>query len=96
MGKIKSLTAAFFAAVLLITVLYLGVRAYYANRQSYSWNEMDWDGDGSTSLSEFLRSSDIGKRKVVQNGVECVEYYAFKDGLAVKTVCPKPASPQAK
>jgi len=96
MGKIKSLTGALVVAVLLITVLYLGVRGYHAYRQGYSWKEMDWDLDGSTSLSEFLRSSDIGKRKVMQNGVECVEYYAFKDGLAVKTVCPTPAAGQAK
>lgn len=55
----------------------------------YSWQEMDWNQDGNTSLSEFFAASDIGKREVAADGKKCIEYYAYKDGLAVKMVCQK-------
>ena len=40
---------------------------------------------GSTSISDFLAASDIGKRKIEKNGKKCLEYYSYKDGLTVKT-----------
>lgn len=76
-------------AVCLLVAAYFVLRGISSFRQGYSWEEMDWDQDGSTSISEFFAASDIGKREVVQNGKKCIEYYAYKDGLAVKTVCQK-------
>ncbi|WP_342349722.1 hypothetical protein [uncultured Nitrospira sp.] len=59
-------------AVWVMLVSLLVVRGSWM--QEYSWDEMDWDKDGSTSISEFLKSSDIGKRPYTENAVDCIEY----------------------
>ena len=51
--------------------------------------DMDWDADGFTSPSDLLRASDIGRHEVTQDGLTCLEYFALKDGLPVKVVCPR-------
>ncbi len=56
--------------------------------QGYSWNEMDCDTDGSTSISEFLKRSDIGRRPYTENTVDCIEYFSMKSALPFKIVCP--------
>jgi hypothetical protein len=52
---------------------------------------MDWNQDGTTSIAEVIYGSDIGKREVIRNQKTCVEYYAYKDGLPIKTACPQQA-----
>ena len=70
-------------------VSYLGGRALASWRHGYSWQEMDWHQQGSTSISDFLAASDIGKRTLTgRDRKPCTEYYAYKDGLPVKVVCP--------
>lgn len=54
----------------------------------YSWKEMDWNQDGKTTLAEVVDARDIGRRDVVIGGKTCIEYFAFKDGLAVRIDCP--------
>jgi hypothetical protein len=77
-------------ALCLLPVAYLSCLAIASVRQGYSWQEMDWDQKGYTSISDFLAASDTGKRDIVtKDGRRCTEYYAYKDGLPVKTVCPK-------
>lgn len=76
-------------AVLAIPTFFLGVRVFSAWRSGYSWTEMDWDGSGDTSLSDFLRAAEIGKRPVNVNGATCTEYFSYRDGLVVKTDCPR-------
>jgi hypothetical protein len=49
---------------------------------------MDWQQRGITLISDFFAASDIGKREIRQNGKKYIEYYAYKDGLPVKMVCP--------
>ena len=71
-----------------VIVLYIVVRGVVSFRKGYSWVEMDWDQNGSTTISEFLESSDIGTRPIQKDEKECVEYFSFKDGLTVKVVCP--------
>lgn len=89
MGTLKRLVVVVSAAIALLLLIYLAARSVASLRQGYSWSEMDWDQKGSPSLGDFLEASDIGKREVVKDGRKCVEYYAYKDGLPVKTVCPK-------
>jgi len=49
---------------------------------------MDWNNDGTTSLSEFFAASDIGKRMVQRpDGSTCDIYFSYKDGAEVKAVC---------
>lgn len=55
--------------------------------QGYSWSEMDWDSDGTTSISELFDSGGIGKRPVTRDGAACTEYFRYKDGLPVRVVC---------
>lgn len=88
MGKMRRriLWGVFLTAVI-VGSIYFGLRAVAALEQGYSWDEMDWDSDGTTTISEFFASSDIGKRQEVENGRGCVEYFAYKDGLAVKKLC---------
>lgn len=71
----------------IIGILYFGLRAWSVWETGYSWKEMDWDGNGSTSILELFESSDIGRRQVTSNGVKCTEYYSFKDGLRIKLSC---------
>lgn len=89
MGKIIRFLIICLLAILALTIAYFGFRAISSLRQGYSWQEMDWQHRGNTSISDFFAASDIGKREVIQNGRNCTEYYAYKDGLPVKTVCPK-------
>jgi hypothetical protein len=85
-GKMIATAAGMFV---LLVLAYFAFRGAASWRQGYSWSEMDWRQRGSTSISDFFAASDIGKREVQVNGMSCVEYYAYKDGLPVKTVCPK-------
>ncbi len=76
------------AAASCLVLAYFSLRALASFTQDYSWREMDWNSDGSTSIVELLAASDTGKRSVDLLGQKCTEYFAFKDGLTVKTVCP--------
>ena len=53
----------------------------------FTWNEMDLNGDGIVSFSEADYVGSSGVRRIVVDGKECLEYFAYKDGLPVKTVC---------
>lgn len=87
MGKVKLLKYVVFLLAA-IAVLYLAYRAVAVVQKGYSWQEMDWDKSGSTSLREALNSSDIGVRPLKQGNQECREYYSYKDGLPVRVDCP--------
>lgn len=67
--------------------LYLSLRSVAALDKGYSWNDMDWNRDGSTSLSEFLSAGDVGVRQAKRDDRDCKEYFSYKDGLPIKTVC---------
>ena len=89
MGTVKRVSLVIGASLLLLIVLY-GLSRFVASWQkSYSWKEMDWNQDGTTTLSEVLEASDVGRRAVNRGGKHCVEYYSFKDGLTVRMECPK-------
>lgn len=67
-----------------------GLFGFGALKHGYAWNEMDWNEDGKTTIAEFLRSADIGKRQVQIDNMTCIEFYEFKDGLQIRTICPAP------
>jgi hypothetical protein len=81
------------AILLLLAVLLLcgaTLLAVGAASQGYAWHEMDWNRDGSTSIAEFLRSGDIGKRQsLTAAGQPCIEYFSLKDGLPFRVDCPE-------
>ena len=88
MGKTLKL-AGIFGAIILFgpIVLYVGAWAIAAAAQGYSWKDMDWNQDGTTSMWEFFMSSDVGRKTVQKDGMKCTEFFAFKDGMPVKVVC---------
>jgi len=77
------------AAVLAVPLFFLAIRALTAWRQGYSWAEMDWEGKGHTTIADFLRAADIGKRPIDVNGVACVEYFRYRDGATIRVACPR-------
>lgn len=72
-----------------LVVVYFALKGVASWQQGYTWSEMDWNRNGSTTIVEFFAASDIGTREVQLEEVLCIEYYLYKDGLAVKEVCPK-------
>jgi hypothetical protein len=57
----------------------------YASPLTY--REMDFDHDGQVSYSEAGYASSFGMRMYVDHGHHCTEYFAYKDGLPLKTGC---------
>ncbi|HWA45245.1 MAG TPA: hypothetical protein VHA10_18640 [Hypericibacter adhaerens] len=53
-----------------------------------SFSEMDWNGDGHTTVGEFFDTMNVGVSRVEIDGNACRHVYAFKDGRPVKTLCP--------
>ncbi|ESZ63260.1 hypothetical protein X727_29340 [Mesorhizobium sp. L103C119B0] len=56
--------------------------------KGFSWQDMDWNGDGHTSFAEFFHAFDVGSREVQVDGRQCREAYLLKDGAPVKLLCP--------
>lgn len=53
----------------------------------YSWRDMDWNRDGSTSIGEVFVAADTGTWDVKWQGQTCSEIFAFKDGLTLNLKC---------
>ena len=87
MGWVRSVVVVVPLTLLALIVLYFGARSIAVLERGYSWQEMDWNSDGATSISELFESSDIGKRDVVVNGRNCIDYFGYKDGLTVRLNC---------
>lgn len=89
MGKMMKLLGVLALASAVLILGYLVLRGLSSFGQGYSWEEMDWNQKGSTSISDFFAASDIGKREIQQGEKKCIEYFSYKDGLSVKVLCPK-------
>ena len=76
------------AVVVVLILIGVGFVAYGSFSSGYTGAEMDWNQDGKTTIGEFFRAADIGKRTIEVDGKTCTEYYALKDGPPVKTTCP--------
>ena len=87
MGQISRYGRLLALAIIVLAIAFAMARGWASLSQGYQLVEMDWNEDGSTSLKEFLASSDIGKRPVDRNGQRCFEYYSYKDGLPIKVAC---------
>jgi hypothetical protein len=90
MGKVIAKYSLFALGLMFFLILiYASLRVYLSWSQGYSWQEMDWHEQGYTSIMDFFDASEIGKREVKLGGNICIEYYAYKDGLSIKTICQK-------
>ena len=76
-------------ATLAIVLLYWGAFGWMVYRAPVSYEAIDLDHDGSVSFDEADYASSFGMRTIYKQGEQCVEYFAEKDGHALKLVCPK-------
>lgn len=76
-------------AVLVIPAFFLSMRVFAAWRAGYEWSEMDWNGKGHTTVVDFLKAAEIGKRPALVGVQSCLEYFRYPDGIVVKTTCPQ-------
>jgi hypothetical protein len=74
---------------LILVLAYFAMIAHNSWNKGYAWEDMDWQSKGYTSIGDFFAASDIGRRDVEIEGVRCFEYFDYKDGSTIKTVCPK-------
>jgi hypothetical protein len=87
-----------FAAVAALLIL-LGPATYFSVRiaaglmHGYPLRDMDWNHDGTTTVTELVEASDVGRREVQVGGRVCWDYFAYKDGLSRRLVCPEPLTP---
>jgi hypothetical protein len=89
LGTFKRIAIDVSAAILFLAMFYAGFRILASWEKHYSWMEMDWNKDGSTTISEFFEGSDIERRTVTREGRTCIEYYSVKDGLSKRVDCPR-------
>jgi xanthine/uracil permease len=87
MGAIGKIIAPVLVTLVVLIGLYLAAVGIASWKQGYSWTELDWNQDGSTSIEEFFMASDIGKRTITKDNKPCTEYFSFKDGFPIKTEC---------
>lgn len=60
----------------------------FCSRGPMSLADADLDKSGHVSYLEADYVCNCGARPVTQDGKQCTEYFAAKDGLPLKVVCP--------
>ena len=53
-----------------------------------SISEMDWNGDGTTSIGEFLSTMNVGVYVEQVDGRQCRRVFRTKDGAPIRELCP--------
>lgn len=76
------------AGVAALCFFYLSFVGLGSFENGYTWREMDWNSDGSTTLIEFFEASDVGKRPITVDGKSCNELFGYKDGQPIRVDCP--------
>ena len=72
----------------ILGVLYYGWLTIAVLRTRYSWHDMDWNGDGRTTVSEFFETADVIERPIEQDGQACVELVWTRKGTVLRVECP--------
>lgn len=73
-----------------VVVLVFFWRAVAVWRTGYDWNQMDWNGDGHTTVAEFFQTTDVGVRVLQVANQSCVEYFDLKHHRRIRLSCPEP------
>ena len=77
-----------FIGVILIVVAWLYLVPYVMFVSSpFAWREADIDNSRFVSPTEADYYASYGERQYVENGKNCTEYFALKDGLPLKKKC---------
>jgi hypothetical protein len=88
LGKIALWAIAAATALGAPLVLYFLALVISSLSKEYQWEEMDWNGDGETTVGEFLLAGDTGVRPLLSDSKSCREIYDYKDGRSLKVLCP--------
>lgn len=78
-------------AALVITGMFVGywlVFGWLVVSGPLLYAELDFNHDGSVSFSEADYAASYGKRTTAVENQQCTEYFANKDGLPLKVICP--------
>jgi hypothetical protein len=70
-----------------LVVAYWIIFGWMVYQSPLAYGAMDFNHDGEVSYSEAGYASSFGTRMFVDHGRHCTEYFAYKDGLPLKTVC---------
>lgn len=71
--------------IALLVVVFFGLESF----GRFTYAEMDWNGDGTTTIGEILDAMDYQGDTKVANGRRCRNIYALKDGAPVSRHCEK-------
>lgn len=80
--------ALIFGMPFILAALYYGWLTIAVLRTRYSLRDMDWNGDGRTSVSEFFETADVIERPVERDGRSCVELVWSRKGTVLRVECP--------
>lgn len=70
-----------------LLIAYWAIFGWMVYVSPLKYSEMDFDHDGRVSYSEADYASSFGTRRYGDRGRHCMEYFAYKDGLPLKTIC---------
>jgi hypothetical protein len=70
-----------------LALLYYGWLALQVARTPYGWKDMDWNGDGRTTLGEYFQTADVLERAAADSAPGCIEMYSARTGRVLRTAC---------
>lgn len=76
--RIIALALIFYCAAILLLIVFL----------PFEYRDIDLNGNSILGLSEIEYVISYDVREVDVDGKPCKDYYALKDGLSIKQVCP--------
>ena len=71
----------------LLVAVYWILHGWNVYQSPLTYGEMDFNHDGDVTYSEAAYASNFGTRIVVDHGRHCTEYFSYKSGHELKTVC---------
>ena len=77
-----------FGMPFVMAALYYGWLTVAVLRTRFTWRDMDWNGDGRTSVGEFFQTADVIERPVERDGRSCVELVWSRKGTVLRVECP--------
>ena len=77
-----------FGMPFILGALYYGWLTVAVMRTRYTWQEMDWNADGRTTIGEFFETADVIERPVERDGRSCVELVWSRRGTVLRVECP--------
>ena len=72
----------------LLAVVYYGWLTVVVMNSRFTIQQMDWNGDGHTSVGEFFQTADVIERPVQREGHACIELVWTRKGTVLRVECP--------